>query len=67
MYTKRSLNPRFTWCYAGEDLMKIVRPLVNSGTPGNSWLQATEKAMLKYVHALDSALADPEHWYGHYI
>jgi hypothetical protein len=66
-HSARTLSPRATWCYAGEDLMKIVRPLVGSCSPGNSVLQSTEKAMFKYLLALDNAFSDPEHWLRHHI
>ena len=58
----RDLNPRLVWCYAGEDLMGKMRPVCAASTRGNSMWGMSEKALNRYLQALDMALRDPAQW-----
>ncbi len=42
------LNPRWTWCYGGEDLVGSISALAHSCTSGTSALQVQAKLMEKY-------------------
>ena len=48
----RYLNPRLSWCYAGEDMMSKMKDLCSTCLRGNAARQATVKALAKYIYAL---------------
>ena len=58
----RDLNPRLVWCYAGEDLMGKMRPVCLASTRGNSMWGMSEKALNRYLQALDMSLRDLAQW-----
>ena len=46
------LNPVLAWCYQGEDLMKIVKHLIQSSHSGSAPPLAVSKTITKYVNGL---------------
>lgn len=49
------MHPALTWCYAGEDFMRVVQTLLQSCVRGNTPMQAMNKATRHYM--LGSQLA----------
>ena len=47
----RYMNPRFVWCYGGEDLVGRASSLAHSCTRGTPPSQVPSKMMDKYSHA----------------
>ena len=43
------MNPRLSWCYSGEDLMHIIKELVQGSYAGTGPLQLPPKVMRKYA------------------
>jgi hypothetical protein len=48
MQTSRFLNPRFTWCYGGEDLVGKISCLAHSCVAGTSSVDVQSKVLAKY-------------------
>ena len=57
-----ALNPRFSWCYTGEDFMGKMRKLALSCAAGNYGQQVSTKVCEKYLIALHCILTDPAAW-----
>lgn len=48
----KTMNPRMTWCYSGEDFMKKTKHIIQSCLSGATPAAACPKAMRKYTHGL---------------
>lgn len=55
----KDLNPRFAWCFSGEDLMKHIKIVLHSCCKGNKTYDATAKFVLKYRHGQHMVLTSP--------
>lgn len=53
-------NPRFGWCYGGEDYMKLSKRLMAACVQGNSKNSATKKSAIHYRVGLHLALSRAE-------
>jgi hypothetical protein len=52
------LNPRLSWCFAGEDFMKVVKIIALACASGASLHKAGEKVVQKYCWGLHLQLED---------
>ena len=59
----KSLNPRRSWCYLGEDFMGKCRHLATSCSRGASMWSVSNKIMVKYLIAMHMTLSDPDAWF----
>ncbi len=59
----KSLNPRRTWCYLGEDFMGKCRDLATSCAKGATMWQVSSKIVVKYLIAMHLTLSDPAAWF----
>jgi hypothetical protein len=48
----KHMNPRLNWCFAGEDLMQIVKSIVAACTRGVAGPMVSHKALVKYAFGL---------------
>ena len=52
-YNSKWENPRSSWCWMGEDFMKVSRTLLFSGSKGVKLERVHHKALMKLIRAME--------------